>query len=67
MIVMESDLVVVCDALSETRTVKVDVPAFAVVPLINPPVEMTKLVGSDPDIKDHEYGRTPPVAARLAE
>ena len=53
LIVMESGLVVVCDALSVTRTEKFDVPAVVGVPLMNPPADNMRPTGNDPDAKNH--------------
>jgi hypothetical protein len=54
LIAIESDLVVVCDALSETRTEKPGVPAAVGVPLINPAGDIVRPPGKDPDARDHE-------------
>jgi hypothetical protein len=42
-------------------------PACVGLPLISPDEEMAKPAGKDPDKSDHEYGRVPPVAAKVAE
>ena len=67
--VMLNDFVAVCgvDEESLVWTVKEVVPDCVGVPLIWP-VEAVRLspVGKDPELIDHEYGATPPLAVRAA-
>jgi hypothetical protein len=48
-------------------TLKVEVPAAVGVPAITPVEEMARPTGHVPDVTDHVYGGTPPVAARVCE
>ena len=59
-------LVVLTDALSETRTVKVEFPTADGVPPIAP-LEGFRVSpgGRDPEVKDHVYGAIPPEAASV--
>jgi len=66
-IVIESALVAVCDALSVTWTVKFAVPADVGDPLIAPPDDNPKPAGSVPTVMDQVYGAVPPVAPRVWE
>ena len=49
---------------SVTRTVKLKVPAMVGTPESVPPIESDSPLGSAPALIDHEYGGTPPVAAK---
>ena len=54
-------------AASVTLTVNVEVPVPVGVPEITPPVLIVSPAGSEPAVMLNVYGRTPPVAAMLAE
>ena len=65
--VIDSCLVVVCDWLSATCTVNVDVPAAVGVPLMTPPLDNVNPAGSAPVGRDHVYGDIPPEAVNVCE
>jgi hypothetical protein len=65
--VSANDFVVICDALSRTRTVKFAVPAVVGVPVITPAADNVRPAGGVPDVTDHKYGGAPPLAAKLWE
>jgi hypothetical protein len=54
LIISESAAVADPDALSETLTLNVDVPAAVGVPVIAPPAPSVSPAGSDPLATDHE-------------
>ena len=67
LIVTDSAAVVVAEALSVTRTVKLLDPALPGVPEIVPPAAKLNPAGSDPLATDHEYGGDPPEAPSPCE
>jgi len=70
LIVRENALLAVAGVgvvLSDTPTVKFDVPLPVGVPEITPPALIDRPAGSDPEVIDHVYAPLPPVVARAAE
>jgi hypothetical protein len=65
--VIDNALVVVCELLSLTRTVKLDVSEVVGVPLIAPADDILIPSGKRPETTDHKYGPLPPVATRFEE
>ena len=57
----------VCDALSVTWTVKLEVPAADGVPLITPADDSVRPAGSAPAVTDQAKGGVPPVAVNVCE
>ena len=64
--VIENAFCAVCDALSVTRMVKLEVPVDVGVPLIVPAMDNANPAGNDPEATAQLYGGVPPLAAKVA-
>jgi hypothetical protein len=64
---MDNDLVASCDALSLTRTVKVELPAAVGVPVIAPFGSRDNPAGRLPEVTFHVYGGVPPLAVSVVQ
>jgi hypothetical protein len=65
--VIDNELVAICDALSVTLTVNVEMPAAAGVPVMAPFAANDNPPGKMPDVTLHEYGGAPPFAVRVVQ